>query len=245
MMSNTPTPHIGAVNGDFAETVLMPGDPLRAKYIAENFLTEARLVTSVRNMLGYTGLYQGQRLSVMSSGMGAPSMGIYAYELYNFYGVKNIIRIGTIGAIDEHLHIGDVILALSSCTNTNFAAQYRLPGTATPTASFPLIYAAYNTANRLNLPVHVGTVFSSDTFYDDAASLADWKKIGVLGVEMESAALYLTAARANKNALCICTVSDCPFTGEATTAEQRQTAFRDMMKLALETAVNLSPSVNG
>ncbi len=243
-MSNTPTPHIGAVNGDFAETVLMPGDPLRAKYIAENFLTEVRLVTSVRNMSGYTGLYQGKRLSVMSSGMGAPSMGIYAYELYNFYGVKNIIRIGTIGAVDEGLHIGDVILALSSCTNTNFAVQYRLPGTAAPTASFPLLYAAYNTASRLNLPVRVGTVFSSDTFYDDAASLADWKKIGVLGVEMESAALYLTAARAAKNALCICTVSDCPFTGEATTAEQRQTAFRDMMKLALETAVNLSLSVN-
>lgn len=238
-MNNTPTPHIGAVNGDFAETVLMPGDPLRAKYIAENFLTEAKLVTSVRNMLGYTGIYQSKRLSVMSSGMGAPSMGIYAYELYNFYGVKNIIRIGTIGAIDDSLHIGDVLLAVSSCTNSNFAAQYRLPGTVAPTASFPLLYTAYNTANRLNLPVHVGTVFSSDTFYDDAASLADWKKMGVLGVEMESAALYLTAARLGKNALCICTVSDCPFTGEATTAEQRQTAFKDMMRLALETAVSL------
>lgn len=238
-MITTPTPHIEAQNGDFAETALMPGDPLRAKYIAEHFLEGAQLVTSVRNMLGYTGTYHGRRLSVMASGMGAPSMGIYAYELYNFYGVKNIIRVGTIGAMDEHLHIGDVVLAQSCCTNTNFAAQYRLPGTFAPTAAFSLLLAAYNTAAVLDLPVMIGTVLSSDTFYDDSASLADWKKMGVLGVEMESAALYLTAARHGKNALCICTVSDCPFTGEAAAAGQRQTAFQDMMKLALETALSL------
>lgn len=238
-MKNTPTPHIGAEAGDFAKTVLMPGDPLRAKYIAENFLENAKLVTSVRGMLGYTGTYKNMPVSVMASGMGAPSMGIYSHELYSFYGVENIIRIGTAGAIDESLHIGDVILAVASCTNTNYAVQYRLPGTAAPTASFSLLYAAYNTAQKLNIPVTAGTVFSSDTFYDDSASLASWQKLHVLGVEMESAALYLNAAHLGKNALCICTISDCPFTGEATTAEERQTSFTSMMSLALETALSL------
>ena len=235
-MNHTPTPHIGAALGEFAKTVIMPGDPLRAKYIAENFLENSRLVTSVRNILGYTGTYRGKTLSVMASGMGAPSMGIYSYELYHFYNVDNIIRIGTAGAIEEGLRIGDVILAESACTNTNFALQYNLPGIAAPTASFPLLYAAYNTARKLELSVAVGAVFSSDTFYDESQSLSQWKKMGVLGVEMESAALYLTAARLKKNALCICTVSDCPFTGEEATAQQRQTAFTDMMRLALETA---------
>ncbi len=233
------TPHNGANRGDFAKTVLMPGDPLRAKYIAEKFLTESKLVNEVRGMLAYTGLYQNRSVSVMASGMGNPSMGIYSHELFEFYDVDNIIRIGTAGAISDRLKLRDVVLAMSSATNSNYAQQFRLPGTPAPTASYPLLKLAEEKATHMGKNVVVGSVFSSDTFYDDANSLAEWGKLGVLAVEMESAALYFNAARANKNALCICTISDCPLTGEACSAEERQTTFDDMIVIALETAIEL------
>ena len=228
------TPHIGAEKGDFAKTVLMPGDPLRAKYIAENFLTDARLVNSVRGMLGYTGKYNNKDVSVMASGMGIPSMGIYSYELFKFYDVDNIIRIGTAGAISENVHLRDMVLAMASATNSNYAAQYRLPGTPVPTASYSLLKKADESAQKLGKSVTVGTILSSDTFYDDASSLAEWKKLGVLAIEMESVALYFNAARLGKNALCICTISDCPLTGEECSSNEREKTFDDMIKIALE-----------
>lgn len=234
-MSNTPTPHIEANVGDFAETVLMPGDPLRAKHIAEENLSSIKQINSVRGMLGFTGLYKGQPVSVMASGMGMPSMGIYSYELFNFYGVENIIRVGTAGAISDNLNLRDVVLAMSSCYNSNYPKQYSLPGTAVPTADFGLLNRAYDKAHEMSLPVSVGTVFCSDTFYDDSQSLKQWQKIGVLAIEMESAALYFNAMRAKKHALCICTVSDCPLTGESCSSSERETSFKAMTKLALET----------
>ncbi len=228
------TPHINAEKGDFAKTVLMPGDPLRAKYIAEHYLDNAVPVNEVRGMLGYTGQYNGKKVSVMASGMGVPSMGIYSYELFRFFDVDNIIRIGTAGAISDTLHLRDVVLAMSSCTNSHFAAQYGLKGTVAPTASFALLQKAYVQAQRLQMPVQVGSVYTTDMFYDESSPLADWQKLGVLAVEMESAALYLNAARLGKQALCICTISDCPLTGESCTSEEREKTFHDMMKLALE-----------
>lgn len=232
-MSNIPTPHITANKGDFAKTVLMPGDPLRAKFIAENYLDDAVLINAVRGINGYTGLYNGKRVSVMASGMGMPSMGIYSYELYNFYDVDNIIRIGSAGAISADLKLRDIVIALSASTNSNYAAQYRLPGSYAPTASFELAEKAINAAKKMGLSPVVGNILSSDTFYDDANSLKDWQKMGVLAVEMEAAALYMNAARSGKHALAICTISDCPFTGEATSAEERQNSFTEMMNLAL------------
>jgi purine-nucleoside phosphorylase len=232
-MSNIPTPHITANKGDFAKTVLMPGDPLRAKFIAENYLDDAVLINAVRGINGYTGLYNGKRVSVMASGMGMPSMGIYSYELYNFYDVDNIIRIGSAGAISADLKLRDIVIALSASTNSNYAAQYRLPGSYAPTASFELAEKAINAAKEMGLSPVVGNILSSDTFYDDANSLKDWQKMGVLAVEMEAAALYMNAARSGKHALAICTISDCPFTGEATSAEERQNSFTEMMNLAL------------
>lgn len=231
-----PTPHNEARKGDFAKTVLMPGDPLRAQFIAETFLENARLVNNVRGVQGYTGSYKGKPLSVMASGMGMPSMGIYSYELFHFYDVDNIIRIGSAGAVSEALHLRDIVLAMGSCTNSNFAAQYRLPGVFAPTASYRLLQRAHDSAEKMGVTPHVGNVLCSDNFYDDANSLADWKKMGVLAVEMESAALYYTAARTGKNALCICTISDCPFTGEQCSAEERETTFTQMMEIALEAA---------
>lgn len=228
------TPHNSAEKGDFAKTVLMPGDPLRAKYIAENFLSDAKLVNEVRGMLAYTGSYNGKPVSVMASGMGMPSMGIYSYELFQFYDVENIIRIGTAGAISDKLNLRDVVLAMSCATNSNFAAQYRLPGTPSPTASYSLLKKAEEKASEFGKTVHVGTMFCSDTFYDDAGSLAEWKKLGVLAIDMESAALYFNAARTGKNALCICTISDCPLRGEECSVEERQNTFNDMIKIALE-----------
>ena len=208
-MSNIPTPHITANKGDFAKTVLMPGDPLRAKFIAENYLDDAVLINAVRGINGYTGLYNGKRVSVMASGMGMPSMGIYSYELYNFYDVDNIIRIGSAGAISADLKLRDIVIALSASTNSNYAAQYRLPGSYAPTASFELAEKAINAAKKMGLSAVVGNILSSDTFYDDANSLKDWQKMGVLAVEMEAAAFYMNAASSGKHALAICTISDC------------------------------------
>lgn len=236
-MSNIPTPHIAAKEGDFAKTVLMPGDPLRAKFIAETFLTDAVLVNNVRSVNGYTGYYNGKRVSVMASGMGIPSMGIYSYELFNFYDIDNIIRIGTAGSIHPDLKIRNVVLAMGACTDSNYGAQYELPGTFAPIASFELLRKAVKVIEEMgNIGYKVGNVVSSDVFYSDRQTTAAWQKMGALAIEMESAALYMNAARAGKNALTICTISDSLVTGEVTTAEERQTSFDDMMKIALEIA---------
>ena len=236
-MSNIPTPHIAAKEGDFAKTVLMPGDPLRAKFIAETFLTDAVLVNNVRGVNGYTGYYNGKRVSVMASGMGIPSMGIYSYELFNFYDIDNIIRIGTAGSIHPDLKIRNVVLAMGACTDSNYGAQYELPGTFAPIASFELLRKAVKVIEEMgNIGYKVGNVVSSDVFYSDRQTTAAWQKMGALAIEMESAALYMTAARAGKNALTICTISDSLVTVEVTTAEERQTSFDDMMKIALEIA---------
>ena len=236
-MSNIPTPHIAAKEGDFAKTVLMPGDPLRAKFIAETFLTDAVLVNNVRGVNGYTGYYNGKRVSVMASGMGIPSMGIYSYELFNFYDIDNIIRIGTAGSIHPDLKIRNVVLAMGACTDSNYGAQYELPGTFAPIASFELLRKAVKVIEEMgNIGYKVGNVVSSDVFYSDRQTTAAWQKMGALAIEMESAALYMNAARAGKNALTICTISDSLVTGEVTTAEERKTSFDDMMKIALEIA---------
>ena len=236
-MSNIPTPHIAAKEGDFAKTVLMPGDPLRAKFIAETFLTDAVLVNNVRGVNGYTGYYNGKRVSVMASGMGIPSMGIYSYELFNFYDIDNIIRIGTAGSIHPDLKIRNVVLAMGACTDSNYGAQYELPGTFAPIASFELLRKAVKVIEEMgNIGYKVGNVVSSDVFYSDRQTTAAWQKMGALAIEMESAALYMNAARAGKNALTICTISDSLVTGEVTTAEERKTSFDDMMTIALEIA---------
>lgn len=231
------TPHIEAAYGDFAETVLMPGDPLRSKFIAETFLEDARLVNHVRGVNGYTGYYKGKRVSVMASGMGQPAVGIYAYELYHFYGVEAIIRVGSCGAYSADLHARDIILAQGACTNGNFAMQYKLPGTFCPIADFDLLRRAADLCEKKGVHYAVGNIFASDTFYDDADSGMEWAKMGVLGVEMESAALYCSAARAGKKALSICTVSDSfVYPGEETTSEEREKSFTAMMEIALELA---------
>lgn len=232
-----PTPHITAKEGDFAKTVLMPGDPKRAKFIAETFLENAVLVNDVRGIQGYTGYYKGKRVSVMASGMGMPSIGIYSYELFNFYGVENIIRVGSAGALHKDLHIRDIVLGQAACTNSNYVSQYELPGNYAPIASYKLLRKAADTAEKMGLRYMVGNILSSDTFYDDSMGTMKWAKMGVLAVEMESAALYMNAARAGKNALCICTISDSIVNDEPeTTAEERQTSFTAMMELALEVA---------
>lgn len=237
-MSNLPTPHIAATEKDaFAKTVLMPGDPLRAKYIAENFLENPVLVNNTRGVQGYTGFYNGKRVSVMASGMGMPSIGIYSYELYNFYDVETIIRVGSAGAISPELHLRDVVFGLGACTNSSYADQYRLPGTFAPTADFETLQRAVEAAKKLGVKPSIGNILSSDTFYDDAASLADWQKMGVLAIEMEAAALYMNAARAGKKALAICTISDCPLAGgEECTALEREQTFNKMIEIALEAA---------
>ena len=236
-MPNTPTPHNEAKLGDFAKTVLMPGDPLRAQFIAENFLEDAKMVNNVRGIHGYTGTYKGKPVSVMASGMGMPSMAIYSYELFNFYDVDNIIRVGTAGVINPSLKVRDVVFGQGACTNSNFEKQFNLPGTYAPICSFELLEKAVNAAKDMGIDPIVGNLYSSDIFYDDAQSLKDWQKIGVLATEMEAAALYMNAARAGKNALAICTISDNPFTGEVTTPEERQNTFTTMMKIALEVAI--------
>jgi len=239
-MAKTPTPHNSANKGDFAKTVLMPGDPLRAKFIAENFLENAVLVNNVRGIQGYTGYYNGTRISVMASGMGMPSMAIYSYELFNFYGVENIMRIGSAGAISEKLKVRDIVVGLGACTNSNFAQQYNLSGTFAPICSYNMLSACKEAADEMGVDINVGNLLSSDTFYSEKSDAKDWGKMGVLAVEMEAAALYMNAARLGKNSLAICTVSDHILTGEATTALERQESFTQMMELSLKTAVKLS-----
>ena len=231
-MATTPTPHIGAKFGDIAETVIMAGDPLRAKFMAEKFLENPVEFNHVRGMLGFTGTYQGKRISVMGHGMGMPSIGIYTYELYNFYGVNTIIRVGSAGSINMDLHIGDIAIAMGACTNSNYVAQYELPGTYAPIADFDLVRGAVEACERFGYNYKVGNVFSSDTFYSDNPQNDKWMKMGVLAVEMEIAALYMNAARSGNRALGICTISDHILTGEATTAEERQTTFTHMMDVA-------------
>ena len=233
---NTPTPHIAAKPGDFAETVLMPGDPLRSKFIAETFLENPVLVNNTRGVQGYTGTYKGKKVSVMASGMGMPSMGIYSYELFNYYDVKNIIRVGTAGVIRPDLKVRDIVLGQGACTNSNYVNQFDLPGTFSPICSYELLKKAVDAAEKLGVTPVVGNLYSSDAFYDDSMGLSKWQKMGVLAVEMEAAALYMNAARAGKNALAICTISDNPFTGEVTTAEERQMTFTKMMEIALKIA---------
>lgn len=231
------TPHNDAKKGDIAKTVLMPGDPLRAKFIAENYMEDVTCFNTVRNMLGFTGTYKGKKLSVMGSGMGMPSIGIYSYELFSMYDVDNIIRIGSAGGISDDVKVHDIVIGMGASTNSNYAAQYKLPGTFAPLADFELLRRAVATAERENIKVVVGNMLSSDTFYTDSASDNDlWKKMNVLAVEMESAALYMNAARLGKKALGIFTISDHLYTGESLSAKERQESFRDMMKIALEMA---------
>ena len=235
-MASTPTPHIGAKLGEIADTVIMAGDPLRVKFMAENYLQGAILFNEVRGMLGFTGTHQGRRISVMGHGMGGPSIGIYTYELFNFYDVKTIIRVGSAGSIQESLHVGDLVIATGACTNSNYAAQYELPGTFAPIADFGLARRAVESCERRGYRHQVGNVLSSDTFYTANAHNDRWQRMGVLAVEMEIAQLYMNAAQAGRQALGVCTVSDHILTGEATTAEERQTTFTKMMDVAFDIA---------
>lgn len=233
-----PTHHIEAQPGEIAKTVLMPGDPLRAKFIAETYLEDVVQVNGIRCMYAYTGTYKGKKVSVMAHGIGAPTMGVHAWELYNLYDVENIIRVGTTGGIHEDLKIGDIVIAQGTCYNTPYADQFRLPGTFSAIASFPLLRAAVDTAEKMEAKYMVGNVFSSDIFYPEYADEENkkWGQMGVLSVEMEAAALYIVAARAGKNALALFTVSDHVMTGEKASAEDRQTSYTKMMEIALEIA---------
>ena len=236
----TPTPHINATCADFAKTVLMPGDPLRAKFIAETFLENARLVNNVRGIQGYTGTYCGKPVSVMASGMGMPSMGIYSYELYNFFGVENIIRIGSAGGLADGIKLRDIVIGMGACTDSNFQSQYTLGGTFAPIASYELLKKAVDEAEKLGIPCHVGNLLSTDVFYNANPEYnVKWRDMGILGVEMEAAALYMNAAAAGRRALAICTISDHILRGEALDTESRQTSFTDMMKIALNVAISM------
>lgn len=235
-----PTPHISAKAGDFAKTVLMPGDPLRAKFIAETYLENPVLVNSVRNMFGYTGTYKGHRVSVMGSGMGMPSIGIYSYELFNFYDVDNIIRIGSAGGLQDYVKVRSIIMGQGACTDSNYASQFELPGTFAPIGSMKLLSKAMRIAEEMKLDYHVGNILSGDVFYNARADVNEkWRSMGVLGIEMEAAALYLNAAKAQKHALSICTVSDHLFRDESLSSEERQNSFHEMMLLALDLACEL------
>ena len=243
---NYPTPHILATPEDFGQTVLMPGDPLRSQYIAQNFLENAKLVNNVRGVQGYTGYYKGVKVSVMASGMGMPSIGIYSYELFNAFGVRNIMRIGSAGSMDPDVKVRDIVIAQGACTNSDFAHQYHLDGTFAPIASFDMLRKSVEACEELGATYNVGNILSSDNFYGDDEGVPEalnpgycWRKMGVMAAEMEAAALYMTAARWKKNALCICTISDHILTGEALPPEERQTSFREMMQVALETAVKI------
>ena len=245
-MSNYPvTPHINVLDEiGFGKTVLMPGDPLRAKFIAENFLENPVLVNNVRGVQGHTGYYKGVKVSVMASGMGMPSMGLYSHELFNFFGVENIIRVGSAGSIQEHINLFDIVIAQASCTDSNWAKQFHLPGTFAPIGSWELISEAVKACEANGATYHVGNVNSSDVFYGDHEGVPEGldevyglKKMGVLALEMESAALYMNAARYGKRGLCICTISDHLLKHQLISAEERQTAFTQMMKVALDVAV--------
>lgn len=230
------TPHNGAKMGDIAKTVLLPGDPLRAKVVAETFLEDVVQFNTVRNMFGYTGTYKGKRVSVMGTGMGCASIGIYSYELIHMYGVENLIRIGSIGAMTDKTALGDILIAQGACTDSNYAHIYKLPGTYSAIASYDLLSKAVKVSEENGFPYKVGNILSSDVFYNETPEWKEWAKMGVLGVEMESYALYCNAARAGVNALGICSVSDSLVTGEAMSAKDRQNNFQNMMKVALEVA---------
>lgn len=231
-MAKTPTPHIGAKFGEIAETVIMAGDPLRAKFMADKFLDDPVQFNNVRGMLGFTGFYKGKRVSVMGHGMGIPSIGIYTYELFNFYGVKTIIRVGSAGSLSKDLNLGDLVIAQGACTDSNYGKQYEMPGTYAPIGDFTLARGAAEACERLGINYKVGNVFSSDVFYSENPHNDKWINMGVLAVEMEAAGLYMNAARSGNRALVICTISDNIITGEATTAEERQTTFTNMMEVA-------------
>ena len=234
-MSLTPTPHNGANPGDIAKKVLMPGDPLRAKFIAEHYLENPVKFNEVRNVFGYTGKYKGKEVSVMASGMGMPSMGIYAYELFNFYGVEEIIRIGSAGSLQDNIHVRDIVFAIGANTDSNYLSSYGLPGTYAPTCDYSLLARAVKAAENLKTNYHVGNVLSTDVFYSANKNKATaWKEMGTIAVEMECAALYAVAAYARKKALGILTISDHFFLDENTTAEERQNTFNTMMEIALE-----------
>lgn len=232
---NVPTPHIDARPGEIAETILLPGDPLRAKFIADNYLLDVKQFNKTRGMLGFTGFFQGKRISVMGTGMGCPSMGIYSYELIHFYGVKNLIRIGTAGAMQPHVKLRDVVIAIGSCTETNYLKTYRLPGDFSCTASYELLSQAVRAAEEMQLPYHVGNILCSDAFYQPELKQTglSWADMGILACEMESTALYANAAYGKANALCILTISDSPFEQEEISASDRQSSFTRMMELAL------------
>lgn len=234
------TPHNSAKKGDFAKTVLMPGDPLRAKFIAETFLDDPKLVNNVRGVQGYTGTYKGVPVSVMASGMGIPSIGIYSYELFTQYDVDNIIRIGSAGAMRADMELGSVVAGMGACTNSDFASQYELGGTFAPICDYELLSAAVESAKELGVKMPVGNIFSSDTFYDAAGRNDRFRKMGVLAVEMEAAGLYCTAAYTGKRALTICSISDNLVTGEELSPDERQLTFTNMMKIALEAAVKMA-----
>ena len=236
-MENIPTPHNGAHKGQIAKTVLMPGDPLRAKFIAETYLDNVECFNQVRNMLGFTGTYKGKEISVMGGGMGMPSVGIYSYELFNFYGVDNIIRIGSAGALQDSLDLKDLVIGMGACTDSSFANQFQLPGTYAPIASYSLMKKAIEAAEKHNIPVVIGNVLSSDVFYNANDNANDlWKEMGVLAIEMEAAALYMNAAKAGKNALCLLSISDHIYKKTSLSADERQKGFSDMMEVALELA---------
>lgn len=233
----TPSACNEAKPGEIAKAVLMPGDPLRAKYVAEHYLEDPKCFNTVRGMLGYTGLYKGKHISVMGHGMGVPSIGLYTYELYNFYDVDSIIRIGSAGGVGEDVRVRDVVIALGASTNSHFADQYGFPGLLAPTASWPLLRSAVDAAQKLGVRADVGQVFTADQFYNDNAAAGEmYRKFGILALEMETAGLYWTAQRAGKQALSILTISDHIFTGEALSPQERQDSFHEMMEVALETA---------
>ena len=232
-MANTPTPHIAANPGDFAQTVLMPGDPLRARHIAETYLTDPVLVNNVRGVQGYTGRYQGKRVSVMASGMGMPAIGIYSYELFHFFGVENIIRIGTAGSLSREIGLRGLCAAMSCFTNSTFGDQYGFSGKIPPTASYKLLRRADETAEKLGIPLHIGTFLSTDVFYECPLG-PEAARLGAIACEMEAAALYVNAMQAGKHALCLCTISDNE-NGELA-PEERQKSLTDMFRLALEIA---------
>lgn len=233
-MANIPTPHIEAKEGDFAKTVLMPGDPLRAKYIAETYLENPVQVTGVRNMLGYTGTYNGKPISVMGGGMGIPSIGIYSYELFNFYDVDNIIRVGSAGGLQDDVKVLDIVIGMGACTDSNYARQFGLPGTFAPIADYSLMKRAIDAAEKKGIRYHVGNVVSADAFYNADKTVNDrWRSMGALAVEMEAAALYMNAAKAGKKALCILTISDHLYSTEALSSYERQVGFGQMMEIAL------------